>query len=67
MFHSPNLAGRRRAFETAAARKRLLYARYLGWAEGSGREPGRLISPAAERVLHATLRSARDPAEKRPF
>src|SRR4051794_16434319 len=43
-----NRAGRARAFEDAAARKRLLYARYLNW---SGQYYGR----AGERVVHASL------------
>jgi hypothetical protein len=52
-----NLANRERLTADAAARKRLLYARYLSWASGSPSEPG-LIGPAAESMLHLTLRNA---------
>lgn len=51
------LTDRERQTEDTAARKRLLYARYLSWASGSPAEPG-LIGPAAERMLHMTLRQA---------
>ena len=43
--------------ERAAARKRLLLARYLGWAQGTPSRPG-IIGPAAERVTHASLLAA---------
>jgi hypothetical protein len=52
-----DLAGRERQTADASARKRLLYARYLSWASGSPAEPG-LIGPAAENMLHQTLRQA---------
>lgn len=42
------------SFEEAAGRKRLLQARYLGWATGRGRRPN-LIGEAGERVAHASL------------
>jgi hypothetical protein len=45
---------RKRAFEDAAARKRLLYARYLGWASHT-RSRLSPISVAGERVTHASL------------
>jgi len=54
-FRRSNLAGRERLTADAAARKRLLYARYLSWASGSPSAPG-LIGPAAERMVHAALR-----------
>jgi hypothetical protein len=43
--------------DRAAARKRLLLARYLGWAQGTPSRPG-IIGPAAERVTHASLLAA---------
>lgn len=46
-----NRQGRQRAFEDAAARKRLLYARYLGWAE-------RIFGRAGEQITHASLLAA---------
>jgi hypothetical protein len=42
------------AIEKAARRKRLLLARYLGWAEGTPSRPG-IIGPAAERAAAASL------------
>jgi hypothetical protein len=56
-FRLADLTGRERPTQDAAARKRLLYARYLSWSSGSPAEPG-LVGPAAERVLHNTLRDA---------
>lgn len=44
-----------RAIDAAAARKRLLHARYLGWATATKRHPRGLIGPAGERALHASL------------
>lgn len=41
----------------AAARKRLLQSRYLGWAKGSSSHPN-LIGTAGEQVTHASLRAA---------
>lgn len=54
------LADRRRgrtAFERAAARKRLLQARYHGRAGNSAYAPN-MIADAGERVAHASLRQA---------
>ena len=49
------VGGRRAtAIAKAAARKRLLLARYLGWSQGSPARPG-LIGPAGERVVHEAL------------
>lgn len=39
------------AIQTAAARKRLLYARYLGWASGTARSPHGLIGPSGEQAV----------------
>jgi hypothetical protein len=46
-----NRARRERRFLDAAARKRLLYARYLGWAD-------KFLGRAGERVTHASLIAA---------
>jgi hypothetical protein len=49
------VGGRRTtAITRAAARKRLLLARYLGWSQGSPARPG-LIGPAGERAVHEAL------------
>jgi hypothetical protein len=45
---------RKTSFEEAAGRKRLLQARYIGWATGRGRLPN-LVGDAGERVAHASL------------
>ncbi|MBI4494232.1 MAG: hypothetical protein HY690_15695 [Chloroflexi bacterium] len=47
----------KRAFSDAAARKRLLYTRYIGWATISGKHPN-MIGQAGERVSHASLLAA---------
>jgi hypothetical protein len=52
--------GRRRAFEDAAARKRLLYTRYVNWAS-------RYFGRAGERVAHASLTAAAPRAGYRLF
>src|SRR5215831_11959030 len=54
-FRLRDRSGRQRATEDAAARERLLYARYLGWATGTATDRS-LIGPSAERMLHQTLR-----------
>jgi hypothetical protein len=41
--------------EKAAARKRLLYARYSGWAQGTVRHPKGLIGPAGEAAVRGAL------------
>lgn len=51
------LERRKRNIEAAAARKRLLQARFYGWAQGTSTEPAR-IGPAGERVVHASFRDA---------
>jgi len=56
-FRAGDMTGRERAIGDAAARKRLLYSRYLGWASGNKTEPG-LIGPAAQWMLHMTWRDA---------
>lgn len=48
---------RTKAVERRLARKRLLAARYLGWATGSSGVPG-VLGPAAERVARTSLIAA---------
>jgi hypothetical protein len=48
----------RRAVEAAAARKRLLHGRFMGWALGTKRYPRGLIGGAGESVAHASLAAA---------
>ena len=48
---------KKRAIEQASSRKRLLYARYLGWAAGSPGHRG-VVGPALEMVVQASLTSA---------
>jgi len=43
------------AIRAAAGRKRLLYARYLGWASGTRRSPHGLIGPAGETAVRRAL------------
>ncbi len=50
VLHLADLRRRKKAFERAAARKRLLQARYLSWAVRRN-----LLGPAGERVAHASL------------
>lgn len=51
--------GRATKIDRAAARKRVLYARYRGWAEGTTRYPQGLIGPAGEiAVRDAIMRSS---------
>jgi len=51
----PGTAGR--TTTAVAARKRLLYSRYLGWSAGTEAKPG-IIGPSLERAVHASLLSA---------
>lgn len=48
-------AGRADRIDRAAARKRLLYGRYLGWASGTKRHPKGLIGPAGEAAARAGI------------
>jgi hypothetical protein len=43
------------AITKAAGRKRLLYARYLGWSQGTERYPHGLIGPAGEAAVRTGL------------
>lgn len=47
--------GRGDRIDRAAARKRLLWARYLGWATGTKRHPHGLIGPAGEAATRAGI------------
>jgi hypothetical protein len=49
----PDLKGR---VEDAAARKRLLHARYIGWSRSTTRYPQGYIGTAGERVLRSSIR-----------
>lgn len=53
------LTGRRNSTKVSEAtgRKGLLLSRYLGWAQGTPTRPG-IIGPAAEAVVHRSLREA---------
>jgi hypothetical protein len=46
-----------KSVQSAAARKRLLSGRYLGWASGTEKTPG-VIGPAMEHSVHASLLAA---------
>lgn len=46
---------RKTAVSRAAARRRLLHGRYLGWASGTRRHPHGLIGPAGERAVRLAL------------
>lgn len=47
--------------ERAARRKRLLYARYAGWSQGTKRNPHGLIGPAGEQAVRGALVDAMQP------
>src|SRR5262245_19614145 len=57
LWRLTNVDGSQKAVERAAARKRLLTARYLGWASGSASRPG-ITGNAAEQVVHASILDA---------
>lgn len=46
------------AIARAAARKRLLYARYLSWAQSSVRHPSGRVGPAGEEAVRSALRAS---------
>jgi hypothetical protein len=50
-----NRYGRATKIEQAAARKRLLYGRYMGWASGTQRHPHGLVGPAGEAATRAGI------------
>jgi hypothetical protein len=54
-YHLPRRYGLATRIDAAAARKRLLTARFQGWARGSQRYPQGLIGPPAETALSAAL------------
>ncbi len=47
--------GRATKIDRAAARKRVLYARYRGWAEGTARYSQGLIGPAGEKAVRDAI------------
>jgi len=55
IIHTADVGRRRTAIAKASQRKRILLARYLGWAQGTPSRPG-IIGPAAERVVHESLK-----------
>src|SRR5215469_7210037 len=55
LFHLQGASGRR--FEDAMARKRLLTARYYGWARGTRTRPGR-FGPAGEKAVRDAMMAA---------
>jgi hypothetical protein len=59
IIETHSLAGApKREVERAASRKRLLHARFLGWAKGTRRHPRGLIGGAGEAVTSASLGAA---------
>lgn len=57
VLHLPITAGNKRRIERAAARKRLLHARYISWSQARPRFPHGLIGTAGERVVDASMRA----------
>jgi hypothetical protein len=60
VLHLPDLRDRETDFRKAAARKRALQTRYIGWTIGNKRSPEGFIGPAAEAVVQKSLRRALD-------
>lgn len=58
VLHPTDLSNRHRRTQDAAARKRLLTARYFGWSQASAHYPRGRMGPAGETVLHRSLREA---------
>jgi len=44
--------------QATASRKRLLYARYTGWSQGTKRHPQGLVGPAGERAVRTAILEA---------
>lgn len=53
-----NRTNRSTAIDRAAARKRALYAKYTGWAQGTVRHPQGLIGPAGEQAVRSAILAA---------
>lgn len=53
-----NRTGRATKIDQAAARKRLLYGRYMGWASGTKRYPQGFIGPAGEAATRAGIKDS---------
>ncbi len=58
VYHVPLARGNQTRIARAAARKRLLYARWHGWAVGDARHPSGFVGVAGERVVRASLGAA---------
>lgn len=58
VYHAPLARGNQTRIDRAAGRKRLLYARWFGWAVGDARYPGGFIGVGGERVVRASLAAA---------
>lgn len=54
-FHLANTTGRTTKIKHAAGRKRLLLARYYGWASGSTTYPHGFIGPAGESTIRQAI------------
>ena len=57
VYHLSDLRGRSTAVSQAAARKRLLHSRFIGWASGTAAGAG-IVGSAGEVVARAALRAA---------
>lgn len=54
-YHLKGTVRNKTRTERAAQRKRLLYGRYLGWAQGTKAHPHGLIGPAGEEAVRSAL------------
>ena len=57
ILHMADLSRRKTAYESAAARKGVLQARYLGWSSGAAKTLG-ILGPAGERVVRESFKQA---------
>jgi hypothetical protein len=57
IIHRADTSRRQTAIARAASRKRILTARYLGWAQGTPSRPG-VVGPAGERAVHESLKES---------
>lgn len=58
-YHLPLARGNTTRIARTAARKRLLYARWYGWAVGDARYPAGFVGVGGERVVRASFSAAR--------
>ena len=67
-YHLPLARGNQTRIARTSGRKRLLYARWLGWAVGDARYPSGFVGVGGERVVRASLAATRPglyfPAER---